>query len=231
MTSPQATSIDHGDRVRPSQEFILLSRILTRSSRRLYVRTIKRAIDLAAGFVLLAIAAPIIGMVAVAVASKMGRPVIFSQERAGLHGQPFRLHKFRTMIPDRRRDVRSFRGEERRSAHKSPSDPRVAPVGARLRAWRLDELPQLWNVLKGEMSLVGPRPEMTDIVEMYEDWQHLRHLVKPGLTGLWQISELNDRLMYECTDIDLNYIDSIGPIIDISILMRTPLAMVRRRGF
>jgi lipopolysaccharide/colanic/teichoic acid biosynthesis glycosyltransferase len=192
---------------------------------------VKPVIDLLGGLTLVILAAPVMAAVAVTVGLKIGRPIIFSQERIGLDGEPFRLYKFRTMIPDRRQGDCAFSGDNRRSVHKSPFDPRVVSVGARLRALRLDELPQIWNILNGDMSLVGPRPEMTDIVERYADWQHLRHVVKPGLTGLWQVSEHNDRLMFECTDMDLDYVASIGPITDVTILMRTPFAMARRGGY
>lgn len=231
MALPRTTSVDYSDWAGRSLEFILLRREMTASSRSVYVRVVKPAIDVLGGLTLLIVTAPIMAAVSVIVGLKIGRPIIFSQERIGFDGEPFRLYKFRTMIPDRRQRDCEFSGDNRRLVHKAPSDPRVVSAGARLRALRLDELPQIWNILNGDMSLVGPRPEMPDIVEKYADWQHLRHVVKPGLTGLWQVSEHNDRLMFECTDIDLDYVASIGPIADVSILMRTPFAMVRRGGY
>ena len=108
------------------------------------------------------------------------------------------------MIPDRHVGDDVYRGAERRIVHKSEDDPRVTLVGKALRATRFDELPQFLNVVKGEMSMVGPRPELPEIVRRYEPWQHHRHLVKPGVTGPWQVSNHNGDLMYEHTEIDLH---------------------------
>lgn len=196
-----------------------------------YATWVKPILDRVLGVVLLVIAIPIIALVVVVVALTIGIPVFYSQTRIGRNGEPFRLHKFRTMHPDRRQDQTSFAGEERRRTHKSPDDPRHTLVGRALRASRLDELPQLWNVIRGEMSLVGPRPEVPSVVEHYEPWQHRRHLVKPGLTGLWQISEQNGKPMHECTEIDLEYLERLGFLEDMGIMLRTPLAMLgKRRG-
>jgi lipopolysaccharide/colanic/teichoic acid biosynthesis glycosyltransferase len=185
------------------------------------------------GFGLLVLASPVILLGAFLVLISLGRPVFYSQTRVGLDGRTFRLHKLRTMSPDRRRDQVTFLGDNRRLTHKSPEDPRVGhPVSRTLRSMRLDELPQLWNVVKGDMSLVGPRPEMPEIVEKYEPWQHQRHLVKPGVTGPWQISNHNGKLMHECTDLDIHYIASISLFNDLRILAATPIAMIgARRGY
>jgi lipopolysaccharide/colanic/teichoic acid biosynthesis glycosyltransferase len=158
--------------------------------------------------------------------------VILRQERVGKSGAVFTIYKFRTMEPDRRlHDVAGF-GEERRLTHKHPNDPRLTPVGRFLRKWSLDELPQFWNVVRGEMSLVGPRPELPKIVAGYEPWQHARHWVKPGITGLWQISERGDRVMHECTETDLVYLDEISLTTDLKIMVLTPLAALGlRRGY
>jgi lipopolysaccharide/colanic/teichoic acid biosynthesis glycosyltransferase len=162
----------------------------------------------------------------------MGAPVILRQERVGKAGAVFTIYKFRTMQPDRRvRDLPGF-GDERRQTHKHPNDPRLTPVGRFLRKWSLDELPQFWNVVRGEMSLVGPRPEMPKIVAGYEPWQHARHWVKPGITGLWQISERGERMMHECTETDLVYLDEISLKTDVKIMVLTPLAALGlKRGY
>jgi len=160
----------------------------------------------------------------------VGRPVIYRQERIGYGGKPFTLYKFRTMAHDRRTSEVPFVGPERRMIHKSDTDPRVGRAGAFLRKWSLDEIPQFLNVLKGEMSLVGPRPEMTKIVTGYEPWQHKRHQVKPGLTGLWQISN-RSTLMRDCTELDIDYVDRCSAGLDLRILLATPLAVFgRSRG-
>lgn len=192
----------------------------------------KRGVDLIVGSILLVLAGPLVLLAMLLVFITLGRPVIYRQQRVGLDGQWFELYKLRTMVPDRRRgESNGYIGPERREVHKSREDPRVGRVGAWLRALRLDELPQFWNVIKGDMSLVGPRPELPDIVAEYEDWQHLRHTVKPGLTGLWQVSAPNGKLMHECTELDLEYISRISLRTDLGILVKTPSAMVRRRGF
>ncbi|HEX6946693.1 MAG TPA: sugar transferase [Acidimicrobiia bacterium] len=196
---------------------------------RIYLRLVKPVIDRVLGALLLIIASPLLLIVAIVVRVTLGRPVLYSRPRIGYRGKPFTLHKFRTMQPDRREVQVPFDGEERRKNHKSKHDPRHTRVGRFLRATRLDELPQLWNVVKGEMSLVGPRPEVPAIVERYEPWQHQRHLVKPGLTGLWQISEQNGKPMHECTEIDIEYLRKIGFFQDVSILAKTPLAMLGKR--
>lgn len=196
-----------------------------------YERYFKRTLDVIASSVLIVLFAPVMLLCALAVGLSLGRPIILRQPRVGLAGRVFEVYKFRTMEPDRRKLQIAFDGEERRVNHKSPSDPRLTPTGAFLRKWSLDELPQLVNVLRGEMSLVGPRPEMVAIVARYEQWQHRRHSARPGLTGLWQISERGDRAMHEATDVDLEYLDKVSLWSDLRILALTPtVAFVKRTG-
>lgn len=197
-----------------------------------YNRFVKPTIDRVIGLVLLAAATPLIALSALLILISSGRPVFFSQLRVGLNGAPFQLYKLRTMTADRRVEQLPYDGPDRRLTHKSPADPRVGRVGRVLRALRFDELPQFWNVIKGDMSLVGPRPEMPEIVRKYEPWQHHRHTVKPGITGPWQISSHNGKLMHECTDIDLDYISQMSLWTDLRILASTPAAMVgRKKGY
>jgi lipopolysaccharide/colanic/teichoic acid biosynthesis glycosyltransferase len=198
-----------------------------------YARFAKPIIDFLIGLVLLVLFSPLILVAAVMILATMGQPVFYSQERIGKHGETFRLHKLRTMVPDRRK-ARShdYEGPDRRRTHKSPNDPRVSRVGKLLRSMRLDELPQFWNVVKGDMSLVGPRPEMPEIVRSYEPWQHQRHVVKPGVTGPWQISHRNGKLMHECTELDIDYINQVGLWYDLKIMASTPRAMMGgRKGY
>lgn len=197
----------------------------------IYRKRIKPLVDVVSGLLLLVIFSPVIAASILLVAMSVGTPVIYSQERIGLDGEPFKLYKLRTMISDRRRSGGGYIGPERRQTHKSREDPRVTPIGRLLRAVRFDELPQLWNVIKGDMSLVGPRPELPEIVANYDDWQHMRHSVKPGLTGLWQVSHHNGKPMHECTEVDLEYIATMSFASDVSIMMRTPAAMFHRRGY
>lgn len=202
-----------------------------RPDRDRYVHVVKPAFDRAVALVALMAAVPLMASAAVAIRLTMGSGVIFVQTRVGKDGRLFRIYKFRTMRPDRRRrDVAV--AVERRRTHKHPDDPRLTPVGRFLRKWSLDEVPQFVNVLLGDMSLVGPRPEMVEIVARYEGWQHGRHVVKPGLTGLWQISDRGDLLMHECVERDIEYISRLSWRTDLAIVVRTPAAMVgRRRGY
>src|SRR5205807_7999289 len=120
---------------------------------------------------------------------------------------------------------------ERRRCHKTATDPRVTRIGRVLRALSIDELPQLVNVLRGDMSLVGPRPELVEIAAKYEPWQHARHAVKPGVTGLWQISERTTTPMHEATAVDLEYVERLSFFTDCAILARTVPAVLLRRGY
>jgi exopolysaccharide biosynthesis polyprenyl glycosylphosphotransferase len=148
-------------------------------------------------------------------------PVLFTQVRVGRHGRPFRMVKFRTMHHDVAPEAVSPTG---------PGDPRVTSTGRWLRATSIDELPQLWNVLRGEMSLVGPRPEMPFIVAGYDDWERRRLSVKPGITGLWQILGRKDLPMHRNLQYDFYYIRNRSLALDASILLRTAGAVLSRRG-
>lgn len=190
----------------------------------LYARLIKPVLDWLGALVLLTITLPVFVATAAAIMLTMGRPVLLRQTRVGRSGEVFSIYKFRTMEPDRRHQQVTFIGEDRRRTHKHPRDPRITTVGRFLRTWSLDELPQFLNVLRGEMSLVGPRPEMVQIVADYEPWQHGRHAVKPGITGPWQVSERGGKALHECTDLDLQYIEEMSFLTDLKILLLTPLA-------
>lgn len=196
-----------------------------------YQRWGKRALDLVGGAVALVVLSPVLALGAVAVALSLGRPVLFRQQRVGRAGRTFVCLKFRTMYPDRRAHDAGPRAlGERRVTHKSADDPRLTPLGRFLRTWSIDELPQLVNVLRGEMSLVGPRPELPSVVARYEPWQHGRHVVKPGMTGLWQVSARAATAMHEATAIDLEYIERLSLRTDLSILARTIPALLTQRG-
>jgi lipopolysaccharide/colanic/teichoic acid biosynthesis glycosyltransferase len=190
---------------------------------------IKRAIDVVLASLALIVLAPLSGAIALAIVLDSPGPVLFRQERIGKHGRPFVMLKFRTMIADRRkRNVGPPSGMlERRRTHKSPTDPRITSIGRFLRRSCLDELPQFWNVLRGSMSLVGPRPELPDIVAHYEPWQHARHMASPGITGWWQINRDGIHLMHQATELDLFYLENWSVGLDFYILART-LAIVLR---
>lgn len=195
-----------------------------------YLRVFKPLMDWVGAALAMIVVVPIVAIVGLAIFLTMGTPVILRQERVGLFGRVFTLYKFRTMAPDRRGNGGEFVGEDRRLTHKSADDPRITPLGRLLRRTRLDELPQFINVLRGDLSLVGPRPEMVSIVALYEPWQHRRHAVKPGITGLWQISETGDKLLFECTEMELAYLEDVSLAADLSIMLRTLPVMARRGG-
>jgi lipopolysaccharide/colanic/teichoic acid biosynthesis glycosyltransferase len=193
--------------------------------RGVYVRVVKPSLDRALALGGLLVAAIPMLLIAAVVAVSMGRPVLFRQRRIGVDGQPFEVLKFRTMHPDRRAQ-RLEVTHDRRRTHKSERDPRHTPVGRFLRKYSLDELPQLLNVLRGEMSVVGPRPELDSVVEQYPPALHQRHLVKPGLTGLWQVSARGTGPMHENGQWDLAYVNQVSLRTDLQILVKTPRALV-----
>ncbi len=197
-----------------------------------YERWVKPVIDRTAALLLILLLAPVLIAVAIGVRMTLGEGVLYRQSRVGKDGVPFQMLKFRSMAHDRRAD----RGdgnviEDRRRTHKHPADPRVNDFGRFIRRWSLDELPQFFNVLKGDLSLVGPRPELTHIVERYEPWEHHRHAVKPGLTGLWQVTARDDGgLMHLCVGTDLEYVRGLSPMLDLRILAMTPMAIATGAG-
>ena len=199
-----------------------------------YDRFGKPVIDRLGALVLVVVLLPVLLAVAIAVWVKLGAPVLLRQPRVGRGGRVFGMLKFRTMLPDRRERRKPVPPErDRRQTHKSANDPRHTDLGRFLRRTSLDELPQLLNVLAGHMSLVGPRPELTDVVDqIYEPWQLQRHQVKPGITGLWQVTERaeGDGVMHHHTEIDLAYIERLSLATDLRILVQTPLAVVGSRN-
>ncbi|MBX2881651.1 MAG: sugar transferase [Granulosicoccus sp.] len=197
----------------------------------IYTQWIKPAADYTAALIAVLVFAIPMLIIAGVVLMSMGRPILFRQRRVGLHGQVFEVLKFRTMNADRRQNsVQVLR--DHRVNHKSDLDPRHTPVGQFLRRFSLDELPQLINVLKGDMSVVGPRPELESVVSRhYSENLHRRHLVRPGLTGLWQISARGTGPMHQNGQWDLEYVRQISWQTDLKIVCKTPFAMFgRNRG-
>ena len=192
-----------------------------------YVIVVKPLLDRAIAVGALAVAAIPMTMIAGVIAVSLGRPVLFRQRRVGLDGEAFDVIKFRTMRPDRRsRELDVI--HDRRVTHKTVEDPRHTRVGRFLRKYSLDELPQLFNVLRGEMSIIGPRPELVPVVEGYRPGLEQRHLVKPGLTGLWQVSARGNGPMHENGEWDIEYVRRVSLVTDLSILAKTPGALVGR---
>lgn len=201
-------------------------------ARGLYADVVKPLTDRLLALLALLLLLPVLLAVALAVRVSLGRGILYRQERVGLGGTRFEVLKFRTMHPDRRcsRAHHQYRGPDRRRVHKTDQDPRHTPTGRFLRRWSLDELPQLFNVLRGEMSLIGPRPELPSVVERYEGWEHERHNVRPGLTGLWQVEARGDgTLMCEHADLDVRYVRDLGFRTDLRIVARTIPALLGRR--
>ncbi|HXV41795.1 MAG TPA: sugar transferase, partial [Anaerolineae bacterium] len=181
------------------------------------------------GFIL---ALPIMGLIALLIKFDSPGPIVFKQQRAGENGRPFKMYKFRTMVHDAEAQHSELiqKTEAGLPIHKFYDDPRVTQFGRFLRRTSLDELPQLINILKGEMSLVGPRPELPWLVDQYEPWQRKRFEVPQGLTGWWQVNGRSDKLMHLHTDEDLYYIKHYSLWLDIQILWRTLKAVIGRTG-
>ncbi len=192
-------------------------------------RLLKHLLDRVAAALLLVLLAPVLLAVAVLVAAD-GGPVLFRQERVGRHGRPFRMLKFRTMVVDAERQLDTLADEGAGPLFKLRRDPRVTPVGVHLRRLSLDELPQLCNVVAGSMSLVGPRPALPREVAAYADDDRRRLVVRPGITGLWQISGRSDLSWEDTVRLDLRYVESWSPGLDAAILCRTVGAVLRGDG-
>lgn len=187
-----------------------------------YLRS-QRLFDLTIAAVALILCLPILALAVLAIRMEDGGPILFRQRRVGRYGRLFTLYKLRTMRVDVCGDGLKPKGG---------SDPRITRVGRVLRRTSIDELPQLVNVFCGDMAIVGPRPEQPFLVRRYEKWQHLRHLAKPGLTGLWQITCRSTIPLHEpaATQIDLEYIRTASIVTDSYIFVRTFRALFASKG-
>ncbi len=197
-----------------------------------FLLALKRSMDLAVSGLLLVLALPAMGAIAMAIKITSKGDVLFRQVRCGLNGRRFTLYKFRTMVADAEHRRASFEhlNEMTGPVFKARRDPRVTPLGRLLRRFSLDELPQLWNVVAGSMSLVGPRPPIPEEVAQYERWQRRRLSMRPGLTCLWQISGRNDLDFDRWMELDLEYIDRWSPLLDLKILFKTVPVVLSGRG-
>ncbi|MEM8961812.1 MAG: sugar transferase [Acidobacteriota bacterium] len=195
--------------------------------------TLKRAIDVGLSVLLLVIGTPIIVVIALIIKlSSGGGRILYRQVRCGLNGRRFVLYKFRTMVENAEQQLAELLplNEMNGPAFKLKRDPRVTTFGRFLRRFSLDELPQLWNVLRGDMSLVGPRPPIPEEVAQYQRWQRRRLSMKPGLTCLWQVNGRNQLDFDRWMELDLQYIDTWSPWLDCKILLRTVPAVLTGRG-
>ena len=184
-----------------------------------FEKIVKRALDIVGALGGLLLLAPVMVVVGLLVRWKMGRPVLFRQERPGLNGKPFEMFKFRTML-----------GTVDGSGNLLSDAERLTKLGKFLRSTSLDELPGLWNVLRGDMSLVGPRPLLMEYLPLYNDRQKRRHEVKPGITGWAQVNGRNSLSWNEKFELDSWYVDNQNLWLDIRILFSTILKVLRRSG-
>jgi exopolysaccharide biosynthesis polyprenyl glycosylphosphotransferase len=200
-------------------------------------KAVKRSWDLLAATVGLVLLSPLLAVCAIGIRVGSPGPVLFRQRRIGRHGKPFELLKLRTMVdeadqlkPQLAAANMHANGDGAGSMFKVPSDPRVTRFGAFLRRWSLDELPQLWNVLTGEMSLVGPRPLIVEEAELVEGRYEVRLLMRPGITGPWQTLGRSDIGFEDMVKLDYSYVMNWTPAEDFKLLMRTVGAVTRARG-
>jgi exopolysaccharide biosynthesis polyprenyl glycosylphosphotransferase len=192
----------------------------------------KRVMDVVVSGLLLLLFSPLLAAIALAILLDSGRPILFRQARAGLEGKPFKVLKFRTMVADAEQRLGELVDLEKleQPAFKIRDDPRVTRVGRPLRRFSLDELPQLFNVLRGEMSLVGPRPEEESVVALYDERQRGRLAIKPGMTGPMQVYGRSDLTFEERLAMERDYLDNLSLLTDLALLLRTPRAVIRGEG-
>jgi exopolysaccharide biosynthesis polyprenyl glycosylphosphotransferase len=193
---------------------------------------LKRTVDLVGSAALLLVLSPVMLAAAITIRVRDGGPVLYRQERVGREGEPFTMLKFRTMRNGAHKELKQIAHLNEADGHffKVRDDPRVTTTGRFLRKWSIDEFPQLWNVLRGDMSLVGPRPPLPEEVEKYEAW-HLRRLrIRPGVTGVWQVSGRSDVPFDEAVRMDVFYIENWSLGYDLFVLAKTVRAILSRRG-
>jgi exopolysaccharide biosynthesis polyprenyl glycosylphosphotransferase len=197
-------------------------------------RLVKAAFDRSVGLLLLLLVAPFLLLIALAIRLTSRGPAFFRQQRVGRDGKAFTLWKLRSMYVDaeaRRHQLDDLNVHRDKGVlFKIQNDPRITPIGRQLRRYSLDELPQLWNVVKGDMSLVGPRPPLQSEVDRYETHTHRRLLVKPGLTGLWQVSGRSDLSWEDTVRLDLHYVENWSLGLDLAVMAKTVLAVLRPSG-
>jgi exopolysaccharide biosynthesis polyprenyl glycosylphosphotransferase len=193
---------------------------------------VRRSVELVLASLLLIVLSPLLLAIAIAIKLDSPGPVLFRQLRCGLHGRPFTFLKFRSMRVDAealKKQLAPY-NEMDGPAFKMTNDPRVTPLGRFLRRTSLDELPQLWNIIRGDMSVVGPRPAVLEEVRQYEPWQRRRLSMKPGLTCLWQVNGRNELTFEEWMRLDLEYIDNWSLWLDVKIALKTIPAVLLGRG-
>lgn len=198
-------------------------------------RLLKRTFDLVVAVPILLVGAPFVFLIGGLIKITSQGPVLLRQPRLGMDGRPFQMFKFRTMYQDvddeaHREFLNQVISGDRQTTEsltKLENDPRITPIGRFLRRYSLDEIPQLLNVARGEMSIVGPRPSLFYELEMYQDWHRRRLEVRPGMTGLWQVSGRSRLDFHQMVQLDIQYIEKWSPLVDLSIIVRTVPALLR----
>jgi sugar transferase EpsL len=180
---------------------------------------VKRIIDCVGSFIALLIISPVICITAILILKKIGKPILFRQERPGLNGKPFHVYKFRSMTDERDIDGNLL-----------PDEIRLTKVGVIIRKFSLDELPQLWNVFKGDMSFVGPRPLLMEYLSLYSERQAKRHRVLPGITGWAQVNGRNNITWEKKFELDVWYVENQSFLLDLNILLLTIKKVFQRDG-
>lgn len=195
-------------------------------------RLIKRFVDVAVSGTMILLSAPFMIAVALAIKFDSDGPILFTQQRVGENGRIFGMYKFRSMVPDADKLLHTVSkiDADGNRVFKFKNDPRITRVGHFIRRTSLDEMPQLFNVLKGDMSLVGPRPELPWLVQDYEPWQLKRFAVPQGITGWWQVNGRSDKPMHLNTEDDIYYVQNYSLWMDIYILLKTPWVVLRGKG-
>jgi exopolysaccharide biosynthesis polyprenyl glycosylphosphotransferase len=226
----ETTMIIPGGRIEDFHGISILS--LVYGPDRILGIAVKRLLDIVIASAALIVLSPLLLILGALVWLQDGRPILFRQERVGLHGRPFRVAKFRTMVPDAEARLSELADANEIQGHafKMTDDPRLSRSGRWLRRTSLDELPQLWNVLRGEMSVVGPRPPLPSEVVGYDIWHRRRLSMKPGITGLWQVAARRDPDFDRWVRLDLDYIDHWSLWLDLKIVARTIPAVLAGEG-
>jgi lipopolysaccharide/colanic/teichoic acid biosynthesis glycosyltransferase len=225
------------------EAYELIDRVQEEPAEPLLAAAARRALDLTMATILIVLLSPLLLLVAIAIRLESGGPALFRQRRVGRGGHEFTLLKFRSMRANAdpqghreyvseliRSSANGSKPPEQEGLYKLAVDDRITRVGRVIRRWSFDELPQLFNVVLGDMTLVGPRPVIPYEVAEYPAWYRRRFAVKPGLTGLWQVSGRNERTYEEMVRLDIEYAESRSFLLDLSIFVRTPWAVLSGRG-
>lgn len=207
--------------------------IVTRTKNERGYLVLKRIFDFIAALIGIILLSPIFLIISILIRRDSKGPIVFGHVRKGLHGRDIKVYKFRTMYENSKEIFENFTEEQKREFYinfKLDNDPRITKIGEFLRKTSLDELPQLFNILKGEMSIVGPRPIVTKELDFYGEYAGYFMSIKPGLTGLWQVSGRSDTTYDERVELDMEYIIRRNTLLDIYIIFMTAIKVVKREG-